>query len=170
MSRWPTISRAAISAPSRCTTSRASWRRWKPALFSWPPLQSRGARSASEWPPSAGFVRCASNPARVAFSSFCSRPNPVSPQADPVARGARGQVSFRECGARCRGGSPRGWYSWSIGEHFRRRTRLSPSTHVLDEHCRRSRCILVVVDDQDSFFEPVLSAAATSRALEWRDN
>ena len=33
MTRWPRIRRAAISVPSRCTTSRASWRRWNRRLL-----------------------------------------------------------------------------------------------------------------------------------------
>ena len=33
------------------------------------------------------------------------------------------------------------------------------STHVLDEHCRRIRRILVIVDDQNSSFEPAFIGA-----------
>jgi len=41
------------------------------------PLVTGYAKIFASAASSAGFVRCASNPARVVLSLFCSRPNPV---------------------------------------------------------------------------------------------
>ena len=125
------------------------------------PIVARCAKIAAKAVPSAGFVRCASNPARVAslLVLFLAEPGQRHKQdlgAENLYESVDRSRIRLALAYRCRGGPPQ---AGTIDHRERtfpvvRDSRLS--AHVIDEHGGRICRIFVVVDDQNSSLEPAL--------------